>query len=525
MYTFNKFITTNKYKIYLLLFVVAFLYNILFFNYFSGMLDEGSTYAWSMRMLNGDIPYKDFFTLITPASFWFSMATLYFSNGAIISLRVLTAVFASIYPIIVYIFIYELTKSKGYSISGFLLTLFMGLSLTRMQYTIYSNNAEIFGVLSLFCFILYITRAPKVYLPILAAGFLAMSGLFKQTIGLYFALAYVTCFIIMLVKKEKYLQKLKKFSLFFLTTLVMCVIVFCSYFAIHGALYDMFNNLVIIPLTEFGAARTPPPTISELKLILQGVNVITVYSWLFYFQVMCLVGTIIYVVCNIFSYKLKKSELNMHAVILMIFSIFGFLLIFERCSYTKVLATMPLNVILIVYVVFSLSKLNFYSKKVFNMILSGIVIIICVFFGYSRFNYFLQVREVETAYFPETKLLTYSDYANKYSLVIEQVETVVKNEEIFILPMSPLLYQIFEKNNPTRNELLIIGNFSDAYIEEIIGVLTSEPIEYIFFDNYWDMDGVKFSNYSPKLYNYITETYSPVWQYDDRTIIYKRNEK
>lgn len=167
----------NQWTIILILFGIAFFYNIIFYNYFSSLLDEGSTYAWSIRMLQRDVPYKDFFTLITPASLWISSFVLSFTGNSYLALHVLTVVFASLYPVIVYYFTVRLTRKRLFGLLAFALSLFMGMALTRMQYTTYSNNAQICGVIGLLFLVLFLEN-PKKWMPYVSGAFIALGVLF-----------------------------------------------------------------------------------------------------------------------------------------------------------------------------------------------------------------------------------------------------------------------------------------------------------------------------------------------------------
>src|SRR6187455_3094361 len=54
----------------LLLVALAFYYWLLYFNRATNLLDEGSTAAQAMRIVNGELIYRDFFTVVTPGSYY-----------------------------------------------------------------------------------------------------------------------------------------------------------------------------------------------------------------------------------------------------------------------------------------------------------------------------------------------------------------------------------------------------------------------------------------------------------------------
>ena len=53
-----------------LLVALASWYWLLYFNRSTNLLDEGSTAAQAMRIVNGELIYRDFFTVVTPGSYY-----------------------------------------------------------------------------------------------------------------------------------------------------------------------------------------------------------------------------------------------------------------------------------------------------------------------------------------------------------------------------------------------------------------------------------------------------------------------
>ena len=64
-----------------LLLAVATWYWLQFFNRSTNLLDEGSTATQALRIVNGDLIYRDFFTVVTPASYY-TVAWLFQIFGA-----------------------------------------------------------------------------------------------------------------------------------------------------------------------------------------------------------------------------------------------------------------------------------------------------------------------------------------------------------------------------------------------------------------------------------------------------------
>ena len=51
-------------------FAIAAWFWLTYFNRNTNLLDEGSTAAQALRIINGDLIYRDFFTVVTPGSYY-----------------------------------------------------------------------------------------------------------------------------------------------------------------------------------------------------------------------------------------------------------------------------------------------------------------------------------------------------------------------------------------------------------------------------------------------------------------------
>ncbi|MEP6783518.1 MAG: hypothetical protein ABI983_07600, partial [Acidobacteriota bacterium] len=53
-----------------IVFAIAAWFWLTYFNRNTNLLDEGSTAAQALRIINGDLIYRDFFTVVTPGSYY-----------------------------------------------------------------------------------------------------------------------------------------------------------------------------------------------------------------------------------------------------------------------------------------------------------------------------------------------------------------------------------------------------------------------------------------------------------------------
>lgn len=511
----NEIKNLKKIAIVSFLFFTAFIYNVLFCNYFSGLLDEGFTVNVITRILNGEIPYKDFYCLITPGSYYLGALVYGCFGHSIISLRILTCVCAACFSIVAYEFVLKITNKKICALITFICVTVCGLSMsTTMPYTIYAYDSNLFAVISVLFFLLYILKEDKKCYSFLAAIFLVVSFLFKQTVCLYYVLGYLVCsFIIIYFYKEKrkdYLCFLK----YFLGIILVGAILFWGFFIVTHSVSDMIHNLLTIPIMEFGAAKVSPPTVSEL--FLPKVNRSYAPTIMYYLEILMMILPTFFLI--ILKKKEKRGNILLIAILL-IFSICEFNLNLERFSFIKIVSTWPM--ICIMFAVFC----SFDSIRKSIKIFFGLLSLLLITFAINvKFIYSLELIKSHKYYFPNTCLLTTEDTYDKYDSLFNKLDELsITNDDVLIYPMSPLIYSLKDLSNPTRQDLIILGNFDNKGLNEIISILETENTNYLVFDNYSDMDGQKFSDYAKQLNDYILEHYHVIWSYDEHLEIFERN--
>lgn len=507
----------KKILIYSLLFLCGVIYNAVGCNHFDGLLDEGYAINCVARILDGHIPYKDYFSLITPASSYVGAVVYGLSGRNIMALRIFTACLAAMFPVVVFWGIENFGKSRVMAVTGYAATLFFGLSIYRMSFITYHYGANLFGVLSVFLLCVYFfgRKQKKVY-PVLSGVCLSMSVLYKQTIGLYYALGFIICVTIMILA-DKRQKEVMNYIKWFAGSIGVMAFAYIAYFVANSAFGDMYRNLVEIPLNSFVGVRISPPSIKQAVKVFRDMNFETVVALEFWIEVIMLGMNAVIIVWKIAKKQLKVASVN---VVLMVFAVCAFLHNFERFSFYQAVSTLPMIVIAVCVNSGAWKK----TGRIDNILSAGVGILAAVLCFYSaelRIDRMNTVMANETVYFPETKLYTTEEQADRYTeLFAAMDEFGISGGESYIYPMSPLIYELKDVENTTRQDLTIMGNFDQEGIGEIIDCL--ENTRYIIFDNYWDMDGIEFKTYASEIYDYVESNYEVVWMLDERMQILER---
>ncbi len=277
----------------IILFLFSFIYLSLGYQYFNLLkyyCDEGLIMYGATRILSGEIPYKDFWTLYFPGEFYL-LAAIFNIFG--ISLKV--AVFFAISTLAllvccIYIFVSRLALRKIAFLSSFL-----SLACLRLfvAYNRPSQAAILFSILSCFPVLNFIRSNRSKWL-IVAGVLVGITTLFRQDFGFYI---FVAIFLIIFLKQLSsftelnYGSQLKsiliKESNFFIG-IFLVILPTLIYFFHNSALTDLISDAILFPLIVYPKVRWlpfPKFTINNLIFYLPLVIFaltsvrLLVYSW------------------------------------------------------------------------------------------------------------------------------------------------------------------------------------------------------------------------------------------------------
>lgn len=228
--------------------------------------DEGIAAYGAVRILDGGIPYRDFWTLYAPGEFYL-LAIIFKIFG--ISLNV-TRLFAITILALTVCSIYLLIKrlcSKLFGILAFLLSLVWLKS--YMVYNRPGQLAMLFFILCSFSLINFINSGRNKWLII--TGILSgVIGFFRQDFGFYI---FTSIFLIILLKQLNYyrekewkikLSLILKDELYLLLGCFIIILPLLIYLTVNSALKEFISDAVVFPVTIYPKVRDLP--FPELKV-------------------------------------------------------------------------------------------------------------------------------------------------------------------------------------------------------------------------------------------------------------------
>jgi len=359
--------------------------------------DEGFAVFNATRILDGDIPYRDFWTIYPPGQFYvLSFIFKLFGESLLIS-----RLFDTLIRFILVFTIWIISKRLSFGYLSYLATVITSIiisSINAYSYVILYSIA--LGLISIVFFINFLNSNKGFWLS-LSGIVVGIIFVFRWDIGIYFFLSISTSIVIS--KASKFIEN--NFSLFFHSFFKnICLFTFpiiIIFIIVYGLIIYVsgFSNFVeqvfFFPLVELHEVRgLPYPSFfSPLHFIMnifstsKGINVFQLMNWhLFYFPLL------IYILSFIFLYLFwikKKEKLGSQMLIKLTLSILGLLLFAQalsRFDYVHVFPTLLIS---------SVIYFSFFSgDSLMNLNKPKKILIYLVLPGFFCFNFFVPVLQL-----------------------------------------------------------------------------------------------------------------------------------
>jgi hypothetical protein len=234
--------------------IAALIYDRTFTSYDDGVIAEGAR-----LVLHGQIPYRDFWTMYTPGTFYVNALALACFGERIVSIRLFGLLLGALQAAIVYLIIKRTVRSSA----GAVIAAAAYLALIPIGIQTYWVTALLAAVYSLVRFI----EKPASRWCYLSGFFAGITLLFRQDSGAYLAVALFP--LMLLASPEKGIKKvIPAVKAFAMIAVVVGSAV--NYFAAHGALSHMIDSTVRFAVFGFPASRPLPYPVPWQEVLIIG---------------------------------------------------------------------------------------------------------------------------------------------------------------------------------------------------------------------------------------------------------------
>lgn len=453
----------------------------LLFAYSRGFIphDEGWILHPAQRILNGDMPYRDFQYIYTPGAAYL-MSFWYMFNGVdVAGARIFTLIFV----LMTVFFIYKITKIINRGNLGYILPIAIFVVWAPMHlnfawpviFALWSGLAS--------CWYLYLSNKFSSKKMLFIAGIMVgLTILFKQNFGAALLINSILFFSLnsKMINAKNLLIHFAGIALFPIVTIV--------YFYFNNALGDFYNNMYFFMIDQFlmkGMQSTPyiyPDT--WYKMIIKGLAYLS--------------PLIFGIIAAVLAFK-KKRQLFHFATFCILFYLFGIRPTTDKMHLVPLLSVIGIS-ILIVYSLVK-NKIIKYGLILVQIIYALLGLYSAIFMNYYRWDTPL-IEQKYTGQNEKLGVLTDAGYQKSINEITDYILfNTQKNDYVFIYSYSPSLYVLLDRKNPTKYIFMPPNVMSVQVQSEIINDLRKKNVFVVITDHDINYANTKLTEYIKKYYN------------------------
>ena len=492
----------------ILVFGIAVWYWLRYFNRSTNLLDEGSTAAQALRVLHGELIYRDFFTVVTPGSYY-TVAWLFRWFGETLMVLRWAVLVTGLGVAVSTFLVARKVGSWPFAAGAALMTTVWGWFLGTPNY--YSLEAALFSLVALGC---YIHGRPARSWIIAAGLATGLTAMVKQNVGAYvFAGLLIAIWSGLLFDRQSTLRSQMRTTLQFAIGVAIPVLPTLAWLVAAGAGPYLYESWVYYPLVRYPERFALP--FPDFMPFAEGDPFDMWTKLVIYSPVV--VYPLALIAMALLALRARRDEAasrEAHAVAAL--TAVGALMLlqaFPRADVTHILFGMPPTFILFAYLCdrARLGLMKILAPKtalaVLAMILTLLPMVFALHKGYQRTdweyqNYIAAVRTERSA-----GIFTGSLEAQRIDVVTNYIrEHTAEDDWVFVVPWASGFNFLTDRMNPTRTDFMLFED-PEAY-PCLLARLDFRPPKYVIYGYTWDVDGKRFREYAAPVDQYIRSRYT-----------------
>ncbi|MEM3000939.1 MAG: hypothetical protein QXP41_01930 [Candidatus Nitrosocaldus sp.] len=250
----------KKTMLFLLILFITTIWYIPIINLPPGVYDEGIILVGAERILKGEIPHRDFFSLYFPGQIYTLAGIFRLFGTSILTERIYDIIIKASLSFTIFL-ITRFLSSNLMALIGWAMSLLWITISSFPGYAVYPSL--LFAYLGIYFILVYIKQGGLSFV-ILSAIIIVLATLFRQDIG---GFAGISITILLILKKLNDKEKGWLPLVYYIVGGITGILTIVLYFYLNSAIKPMFNDLIVYPLTEFTKYRNlpyPPPSLSSL---------------------------------------------------------------------------------------------------------------------------------------------------------------------------------------------------------------------------------------------------------------------
>ena len=480
---------------------VALQYWLWYFRRSINLLDEGSTAAQALRIVNGELIYRDFFTVVTPGSYY-TVAWLFQIFGERLMVLRWTALVTGLLIVLVTLAVARRVMAWPFAAAAALMTTVWGWFLVTPNY--YSLQAALLALMALACYLRRVEGGSERWL--LVAGVMTgLTALVKQNVGAYAAVALVAAIWISRVfeAEPRWRERLRTTALL-VGGICIPVLPALALLILAGAGPYLYESWVYYPLAKY-PERFALPYPAFFEPLPQHGDFERWVRFVIFLPVM------VYPLIAIAMVRARERQA------LLPITLMGLLLLLQswpRADVAHILFGLQPTFILFAYLLYRGSTAVVGDPVKAGGYIGGIAtavtlvpLLVLLWNGYRRTdleyaNYVAHLRVDRGA-----GVTTIPIEANRIDAVTRYiVEHTAPDDRIFVVPWAAGFYFLTDRANSTRTDFML---FEDPELYPcLLSRLEQHPPKYVIYGYTWDVDEQRFRDYAAPIDRYIRSRYA-----------------
>jgi hypothetical protein len=430
--------------------ILFILFSLLFFFHLHGMIDydEGYILNASLRVVHGEIPYRDFDMVYTPFSFLYTALFLHLFGESVFVGR-LGAFVLSVASLIALTGILQLITKKRLLL--FLsLFFFVAWGPAHINFPSPTMFSLCFCLYTIWFALLGILRKQKKYF--IWAGIMTVLVLLsKQNFGVGIIGLSLVFFLF-------YFRKQKAFVLSYLFGVGSMFLLIFIYFIFSGSLFPFIQNIDHYTLQKFIQEKT-----LNTPFLYEGAFGIRIAKLLFYTLPLSLSMIAFFII------RKSHKEFLVIPFFVSIFYLFG---IRPETDYIHVVPLLALSCLSLTLIITFVKRFFARWFLVFFLLLTLLGFYTAYFSGYYKWNPSIREQTVFVSNSPRVGVFLTPQKARETKTLVAYVQKqTTRQEKIFVYNYSPLMYFLFDRCNATRYDFLTPNQLSLAQEQNIMTTL------------------------------------------------------
>ena len=492
-----------------LLLAVATWYWLQFFNRSTNLLDEGSTAAQALRIVNGDVIYRDFFTVVTPASYYTVAALFQIFGASLIVLR-WAALVTGLGILLITLTVGRRVMVWPFAAAAGLLTTVWGWFLVTPNF--YSLEAALLSLIALAC---YVHGAPKVRWMVLAGIATGLTALTKQNVGAYTAAGlFMTIWASRIFDTELDWRGRMKMSGQFIAGIGIAMIPALVFLIASGAGSYLYESWIYYPLIKY-TDRFARPFPDFFPLSSDPFDLWTKLVVYLPVIVYPLALVAIIVLATRFQGRGDVAAKREGHALLAITAV-GLLTLLQawpRADVPHILFGLQPTFIVFAYLLFCVWRgLKTIPGPPVGVAAIAMAVALApaltlLWKGYQRTDWEYQNYIVAVRTDRATSIFTGGLEAQRIDIVTNYIaEHTAPDDPIFVVPWAAGFYFLANRSNPTRTDFMLFED-PEAY-PCLLSRLDERPPKYVIYGYTWDVDDRHFRDYAAPIDRYIRSRYA-----------------